>query len=357
MVESWLDEYVGEAGTIRPEFERGLEDRLTAAWHDDDVYVTPVERALSPARGRRGRTAVWLGVAAAVIIACVVLATRPSHKTLHPTGPTLGTEPAQPTNRLSSPASSPSPTRATSPTPTADSSPATASASTIGPGATILPGQVSVHGGGTLAIPDDGGPTIAPTVLTTLAPGTGPGQLTLQDGEFATSLAVLPDSILVPEDTPFNGLTGRVLVLDRAGTWERDVHVPSLVGNTILWTAGSPNGTLFVISAAGNASSGSEPSESIQAFRVDASGDLTLVKSEPTDWHMNAYADTPDHPVLTPSGLDIPSSGTVMSIDTGVVDDDAVTMNRITLDDDSVRATVIRGTPPGTAWTLSYNGY
>ncbi|HEY4330926.1 MAG TPA: hypothetical protein VGM78_00085, partial [Ilumatobacteraceae bacterium] len=101
----------------------------------------------------------------------------------------------------------------------------------------------------------------------------------------------------------------------------------------------------------------SEPSETIDAFRNDGSGGLNLVKSEPTDWHMNAYADAPDHPVLTPTGLDIPSLGTVMSIDTGVVDDDAVTINRITLDDDSVRATVIRGTPPGTAWTLSYNGY
>ena len=126
-------------------------------------------------------------------------------------------------------------------TPPPTTTPETTAAATTAPTITTVPSGVSI-----LAIPESGGDVVAPTVIGTIQYGAGAGQISLQNGEFNIGMAVFADSLLIPEDVPFSGLSGKGVVLNRDGVSRRDVTIDGVYGATPLWISGSPNGTLFI---------------------------------------------------------------------------------------------------------------
>lgn len=130
-------------------------------------------------------------------------------------------------------------------TPPAMTTPETTAAATTTPtatttttGRTITTATTVPSGPSILAIPESGGDVVAPTVIGTIKYGAGAGQISLQNGEFNIGMAVFADSLLIPEDVPFSGLSGKGVVLNRDGVWQRDVTIDGVQGATPLWISG-----------------------------------------------------------------------------------------------------------------------
>ena len=58
-----------------------------------------------------------------------------------------------------------------------------------------------------------------------MSAGGGPGQLSALNGEFPPLVVAFPTSLLVVDEVPFSGLTGRALSFSRTGQWDRDVTI------------------------------------------------------------------------------------------------------------------------------------
>jgi hypothetical protein len=181
-----------------------------------------------------------------------------------------------------------------------------------------------------LVVPRTTGNNLEPSVLTTIPIGSGEGELVLQNGEFTIPIAVFPTSLLVLEDVPFSGFTGRVLQFDRNGRWQHDLGIDGIAGSTPLWVKGAPNGTLFVA-----------------AIIESAAGTHVRVSAHRLDGDTFRVLDTVDLPglettefAITPDGL-VADGNTIISIDTGVVAGET-TVAVDTIDASSGRITVTR---------------
>ena len=181
---------------------------------------------------------------------------------------------------------------------------------------------------GSVVIPLRGGDTVAPRSLTTIPVGAGPGQLVLQNGEFLTPIASLPQYLVVFEEEPFAGLTGRALLFDSEGRWLRDVALPDIAGSRVTWIGAAPIGTLFV------AFSG-EAGSRLDAFAVSGTG-LDRLQSVPL-----TPADDPRLEV-GPGCLCETGAGPIMEIETGVALDDTTIHIDKTVDGSTATVTIQR---------------
>lgn len=178
---------------------------------------------------------------------------------------------------------------------------------TTGPTSTMATTTTEQPADANLSIPALGGPTIDPTHLGEIAFGRSAGQLVAQNGEFPTPIVVLPDQLLILEETPFDGPTGRVLVLDRNGNWQFDTTIADLVGRDIAWLQGTPSGVFFV----GTWADG-DPDYRLSAYRLRGNELVEI------DTVQTPRSDAP-RGVLTPTGVDYPLAGDrVLTVDTGV---------------------------------------
>lgn len=182
---------------------------------------------------------------------------------------------------------------------------------------------------GSVVIPlRGGGDTVAPRLLTTIPVGSGPGELVLQNGEFLTPIASLPQYLVVFEEEPFAGLTGRALLLDSEGRWLRDVALPDIAGSRVTWIGAAPIGTLFV---AFSGASGSH----LDAFSVTGTGldRVQTVSITPTD--------DPRFEV-GPGCVCETGVGPIMEIETGVPLDDTTIRVDKTVDGSTATVSVDR---------------
>ncbi|MCB9395169.1 MAG: hypothetical protein H6514_16045 [Acidimicrobiaceae bacterium] len=164
-------------------------------------------------------------------------------------------------------------------------------------------------------MPLSGGEVLAPTLITTVPFGTGLGELSPHDGEHLVNVALTPDFMAVfehqsPKITdPLPLLTGRVLLLDRSGTWIRDEVLPDLAESSIVWSGTAPNGTLFITLWLADGTS------RLDAYTVSDEG-LRLLQSSTLDSGPQRVFE------IVTGGVDQPGSGRVMDIETNVALDE-----------------------------------
>jgi hypothetical protein len=243
---------------------------------------------------RRGRF-VFGAIVAVLLLACVMLALtlRQHAHTAPTTGATTTDGPSKASTNSTIEPTTDSTTQSTQ---------STLEATSVATAATPT-GEPVADG---VAIPLAGGDTLEPTALVTVPFGDQPGHIALQNGELSTPTAVLPDQLLAFESTPGAGLTGRVLIFDRRGHWQRDATINGIDGWYVNWLAGAPNGTLFVVLASNDQRS------RLVALRL--SGDrFVTVKSVELD-----NLDDGDF-TLTPDGVRS-GHGLAISVPTGVTE-------------------------------------
>lgn len=272
MPEAWIEQHVGLEAIIRPEFRNNLACDLHAEWREQETLTVRSESS-RPAR-HLWRVGAWLTAVAAMIVGLVVLLDQPASKT-----PPIYSVPST----ISSP-----------------SVPATTS-----PDTTLANSETDV------LVPLAGGKVIQPTAIATVPMGGGPGQLTGYNGEFPPLVAAFPDSLLVLDEIPFSGLTGRALSFDRRGQWDRDLSIDGVADTTPLWVGAAPNGVLFVATGIN-----SDPSraESIQVTAHRLVDDTFIVVDIAT------LADLSETPFfITPDGLSV-RDRQIIAIPTGAAE-------------------------------------
>lgn len=215
MAEGWIEQHIGAEAAIRPEFRSSLAHDLQAQWQErQTVAVRPETHPVQ----HRWRTAGWVAAAAALLVGMIVVLDQQSAD-----APPVDSAPTTSTSAVSTTST---PTTSTPTTSTSD---------------------LSVRGGeADLVVPLTGGEVIRPTSIATVSAGGGPGQLSGFNGEFPPLVAALPASLLVVDDIPFSGFTGRAMIFARTGEWDRDVVIDGIEGDTPLWAGAAPNGVLFV---------------------------------------------------------------------------------------------------------------
>ena len=184
-------------------------------------------------------------------------------------------------------------------------------------------------------MPLAGGDNIEPVVLMTIPVGGGEGEITPQNGEFTTPVAVFPTSLLVIEDAPFAGFSGRGLQFDRSGQWQQDLLIDGIAGSTPLWVEAAPNGVLFV------------------AAIIDSPDDLHVrVSAHRLDGNTFRVLKTVDLPGLDDTAFELAPDGLVtggtriMEIETGAVAEDVAATVGI-VDAAWVRVGVVRAASTG----------
>ncbi len=225
-----LDPHIGSEAVIRPEFVDELADRLRSELRG----VTSVDVRPSTPSGR-SRGWVWFAVAAAAIgvIAAATWASRSDR-----VGPA-------PVATVPSSSTVPVPTASTA----ESSSTSTSSSTSVSTSTPTSPSAAEVDNTAA-SVPLAGGPVLEPDLLAAIPFGSGGGEITAQDGEFPSPVAVTSDLVVVLEAVPFDGLSGRALLFDRTGSWLRDVAVEGLPAS-VSFFASTPTGTLVIVGSNG----------------------------------------------------------------------------------------------------------
>jgi hypothetical protein len=253
-----------------------------------------------------------------------------------PADRTAETSPTKVTDSPRTTTSTPDPTIATTTT--------TTTINTTTPTTTAAPpnsGDISTGPSASdpVIVPLQGGDVIEPRPLTFVNYGDGPGELVLQNGEFLIPMALLPEHIVLFEDEPFSGLTGRVLLFDRNGVWLRDVTVDNIRGSTVYWISVAPNGILFV--AVGNEASGT-----LHAFQVTGE-DIAPVQSVPTGSIIDSTF------AIVTGGVEQSGGGRIMEIETNVALDETSLHVDVSADEGTSVVSVQRlGILDSGAWTV-----
>lgn len=115
--------------------------------------------------------------------------------------------------------------------------------------------------------------------LTTIPWGQDRGEITLSNGEFTIPVALFPDTVLVLEDLLDTGrLSGRALRVDRStGVLIDEVRLDGVTGLPF-WTSGSPDGTLYLATSAGEI-----PDVTVAALREMTPGVFSVVEQARPD--------------------------------------------------------------------------
>ncbi len=306
VAETWIEQHIGSEAVIRPEFRSNLASDLHAQWRE---RTTVAVRSASPPPQHRWRVAVWFAAAAAVLVGLVLVLDRPA---------------------------SDSPPVDSAPTTSSTSEASTTSTSTTRP---------EPSGEADLFVPLTGGQNLEPTLIATVPTGGGPGQLSGLNGEFPPLVVALPTSLLVLDEVPFSGLTGRALSFSRTGQWDRDLTVDGIAGYTPLWAAAAPNGLLFV--ATGGATEVTVTAHRLVDNTYVVVDSATLADLSEGPLHLTNYGvSVGDRRVMTiATGLASPppsASATISAPDQGVVVAD------LTRDDTGAGWSVEMQIPPAT---------
>lgn len=130
-----------------------------------------------------------------------------------------------------------------------------------------------------LTIPFRTDSAVSVVPLTTIAWGQDNGQLSASNDYFTIPVALFPDTVLVLEDVPDTGrLSGRALRLDRStGGLIDEVRIEGVTG-LAFWTSGSPDGTLYLATSAGEI-----PDVTIAALRELTPGVFSVVEQARPD--------------------------------------------------------------------------
>ena len=108
--------------------------------------------------------------------------------------------------------------------------------------------------------------------LATIPWGQGDGEINLLNDEVPIPVALFPGSILVLEALPDSAeLSGRGFLLDRSGELVGPVRIDG-VNDPIFWSSGSPDGTLYLATGAGE-----NPQVVLSALRQTAPGVFSVV--------------------------------------------------------------------------------